>query len=238
VQVQIQELLQDCRNLRRTCPANHTTLLQCAACSAPLASTADKFQLNHFTRSRKRINVDASIQTEWGEIKPSPTCKYLGLTLDTKLRWKEHVETIRQKTTRTVHTLGSLGSSTWGIRLQDMRRLYEAIALPQMMYACSIWSNANLNDKKRGYTHKTVDALRSIQARAARSICGAYRATSRVALDVETFLLPIEQQIWKHNRDVVTRLSSSRTIAQTACYEPREPTPTVIDKNYRAHKSP
>lgn len=48
-----------------------------------------------------------------------------------------------------------------------MRRLYEAIALPQMMYACSIWSNADLNDKKRSYTYKTIDALCSIQARAA-----------------------------------------------------------------------
>ena len=53
-----------------------------------------------------------------------------------------------------------------------------------------------------------------------------------------TFLLPIEQQIWKHNADVITRLSSSRAIAKTACYEPREPVPVIIDKNYRAHKTP
>jgi ribonuclease HI len=228
------------KTTERTCETLGTILDKAQRWATTHASVfaPDKFQLTHFTRSRKRINVDASIQTDWGEIKPSPTCKYLGLTLDTKLKWREQVETIRQKATRTVHMLSSLGSSTWGVRLQDMRRLYEAIALPQMMYACSIWSNADLNDKKRGYTHKTLDALRSIQARAARSICGAYRATSRVALDVEAFLLPIEQQIWKHNADVITRLSSSRVIAKTACYEPREPVPIVIDKNYRSHRSP
>jgi hypothetical protein len=228
------------KTTERTCEILGTILEKAQRWATTHASVfaPDKFQLTHFTRSRKRINVDASIHTDWGEIKPAPTCKYLGLTLDTKLTWREHVETIRQKATRTVHTLSSLGSSTWGVRLQDMRRLYEAIAVPQMMYACSVWSNANLNDKKRGYTHKTLDALRSIQARAARSICGAYRVTSRAALDVETFLLPIEQQIWKHNADVITRLSSSRAIAKTACYEPREPVPVVIDKNYRAHKTP
>jgi hypothetical protein len=59
----------------------------------------------------------------------------------------------------------------------------------------------------------------------------------RVALDVETFLLPIEQQIWKHNADVITWLSSSRAIAKAACYEPRELVLIVIDKNYRAHRS-
>ncbi|KAH7563672.1 hypothetical protein BM1_00719 [Bipolaris maydis] len=228
------------KTTERTCEVLGTVLEKAQQWASTHASifAPDKFQLTHFTRSRKRINVEAPIQTEWGEIKPSPTCKYLGLTLDNKLKWREQVETIRQKATRTVHMLSSLGSSTWGVRLQDMRRLYEAIALPQMMYACSIWSNANLNDKNRAYTHKTIDALRSIQARAARSICGAYRATSRAALDVETFLLPIEQQIWKHNADVVTRLSSSRDIAKTAGFEPREPALVATDKNHRAHKSP
>jgi hypothetical protein len=60
--------------------------------------------------------------------------------------------------------------------------------------------------------------LQNIQARAARTICGAFKATSKAALDVEAFLLPIEQQIWKHNADVVTRLLSSIDIASTASF--------------------
>ena len=63
---------------------------------------------------------------------------------------------------------------------------------------------------------KTLNTLEGIQARAARSICGAYKATSGAALNIETFILPIEQQIWKHNTDLVTRLISSRDIANTA----------------------
>jgi hypothetical protein len=42
----------------------------------------NKFQLTYFTRSRKRINTEALIYTEWGEIRPEATCKYLGLTMD------------------------------------------------------------------------------------------------------------------------------------------------------------
>merc|ERR1711881_172785 len=48
--------------------------------------------------------------------------------------------------------------------------------------------------------------LKAVQARAARSICGAFKATSRPALDVETHLLPIEHQIWKHNAEAVGRM--------------------------------
>ncbi|KAI0570491.1 RNase-H domain containing protein [Pyrenophora tritici-repentis] len=186
------------------------------------------------TKRLKRVHSQYHTEETWEAYRAARNQK--ARTISKALR-KAHRNRIEQAT-ESPDALWKLASSTWGVRLQDMRRLYEAIALPQMMYACSIWSNANLNDKNRAYTHKTIDALRSIQARAARSICGAYRATSRAALDVETFLLPIEQQIWKHNADVVTRLSSSRDIAKTAGFELREPAPVAMDKNYRAHKSP
>lgn len=55
----------------------------------------DKFQMTHFTRSRKSIDTDAPIQTEWGEIRPATTCKYLGLTMDSKLKWRDHMENIK-----------------------------------------------------------------------------------------------------------------------------------------------
>jgi ribonuclease HI len=168
----------------------------------------EKFQLTHFTRSFTRIDTSRAILTEQGEVKPKATCKYLGLTMDAKLRWKEHIEEVRQKATKTVNALSCLGGSTWGIGLLDMRRIYEGTALPQMMYACSVWYNASTRGKT--YTQKTLDILQSIQARAARVICGAYRATSSAALNIEAYLLPIEQQIWRHNADVITRLLSSK----------------------------
>jgi hypothetical protein len=39
--------------------------------------------------------------------------------------------------------------------------------------ACSIWYNASTRGKT--YTQKTLEILQSIQARAARAICGAYK---------------------------------------------------------------
>jgi ribonuclease HI len=195
----------------------------------------NKFQLTHFTRSRKRINIETPIQTEWGEIRPAATCKYLGLTMDAKLHWKEHTEEIRRKATKTVNALSSLGGSNWGASLPDLRRIYEGTVLPQMMYACSIWSNASMKGKL--YTRRMLNTLQSIQARAARVISGAYRATSRAALDVESYLLPIEQQIWKHNADTVIWLLSSRNIAATSGFQTSTAQPTAADKTRIRHTS-
>ncbi|KAH7111274.1 hypothetical protein B0J11DRAFT_415662, partial [Dendryphion nanum] len=90
----------------------------------------DKFQLTHFTRSRTRIDTSRPIQTTWGEVKPRATCKYLGVTMDSKLYWREHIEGIRQKATKTVNALSCLAGSTWGVSFLDMRRIYEGTALP------------------------------------------------------------------------------------------------------------
>lgn len=165
-----------------------------------------KFQLTHFSRARTRIDTRQSLQTAWGEIPAKPTCKYLGLIMDSALHWKPHVDEVRRKATKTISALSSLGSSTWGLTLQDMRKIYQGVVVPQIMYACSAWSNSNWRTRNMPYTNKTQAQLRSLQARAARMISGAYKATSAAALDVETHLLPIEHQIWKHNADCLGRI--------------------------------
>lgn len=91
----------------------------------------------------------------------------------------------------------------------DMRRIYQGVAVPQMMYACSAWSNAKSTEA--AYTTQTLQTLRSLQARAARAIGGAFKATSTVALDVETHLLPVQRQIEKHNAEALCRMLVSKS---------------------------
>ncbi|CCF40032.1 zinc knuckle [Colletotrichum higginsianum] len=126
--------------------------------------------------------------------------------MDTSLRWKQHIDEIERKVSKTIAAISSLGSSTWGVRAREMRNIYQGVAIPQMMYACSAWSNAGWGGK--GYTDRTLNRMRRLQARAARAMCGAFRATSFPALDVEMHLLPIEQRIWKQNIDTINRLGS------------------------------
>jgi hypothetical protein len=128
----------------------------------------DKFQLTHFTRSRTRFDVEQEVETEWGNIMPKTTCKYLEVVMDHKLDWKSHIKKIRRKASKSVNALASLGSSTWSVRMTDMRKIYNGVVVPQMMYACSAWSNSRSNGTP--YTAKTLDTLRSIQARGARAI--------------------------------------------------------------------
>ncbi|EGU72833.1 hypothetical protein FOXB_16658, partial [Fusarium oxysporum f. sp. conglutinans Fo5176] len=92
----------------------------------------DKFQLTHFTRTRTRIDVEEPLQTRWGMIEPKKTCKYLGLIMDSTLTWKQHIDEVQRKVTKTVNALGSLGGSTWGVTMREMRKIYKGVAVPQM----------------------------------------------------------------------------------------------------------
>jgi ribonuclease HI/exonuclease III len=174
----------------------------------------EKFQLVHFTRTRTKIDTEQPLHMPLGTIAPSKSCTYLGVTMDSKLEWREHIAKIEHKTAKTVNAIGALGSSTWGIDLASTRKIYQGVVIPQMMYASSLWSNSSRNDQP--YTAKTLNKLEAIQARGARTISGAYRATSRPALDVETHLLPIKQQIWKHNLEALGRLQSSTGVPELA----------------------
>ncbi|WQF90359.1 Putative reverse transcriptase domain, ribonuclease H domain, ribonuclease H-like superfamily [Colletotrichum destructivum] len=187
-----------CRKLQEALRKAETWAFTHASVFAP-----EKFQLTHFTRAKTRINTDSPLQSQWGEIEPKTTCKYLGLTMDSTLKWKPHINETERKVTNIITALSSPGSSTWGVRTREMRIIYKGVAIPQMMYACSLWSNSGWGEK--GYTKKTLHRVQRLQARAARAISGAYRATSFPALDVEMHLLPVEQQIWKHNIDTISR---------------------------------
>ncbi|RYC78566.1 hypothetical protein BFJ63_vAg18561 [Fusarium oxysporum f. sp. narcissi] len=159
-----------------------------------------------YRAARNDKDVEEPLQTRWGTIEPKKTCKYLGLIMDSTLTWKQHIDEIQRKVTKTVNALSSLGGSTWGVTMREMRKIYKGVAVPQMMYACSAWSNANWRTRDKPYTERTLSKLQSLQARASRVISGAYKAASIPALDVETYLLPVEQQIFKHNVDTLGRV--------------------------------
>ncbi|PVH67968.1 hypothetical protein DL98DRAFT_599934 [Cadophora sp. DSE1049] len=165
-----------------------------------------KFQLTHHTRRRQVADVDRHIQIEQTIIPPSASSKYLGVTLDTALNWKQHIPNLKIKISKSIGALASLTGSTWGAGVTELRKIYQAVVIPQMMYGCSVWSVAH--ERGEGYIKQTIDSLKTLQAKAGRIIGGAYKATSGPALDVELHLLPIEHQIWKTSAETASRILS------------------------------
>ena len=96
--------------------------------------------------------------------------------------------------------------------------------MPQMMYGCSIWSNARDNGRQTYTMTAPCEGFQAVfKHRAARAICPEpSKQPPFAALDVETFLLPIERQI---EQDITRRL-----------WHPHAPVPVAASiVQYSAH---
>ena len=71
------------------------------------------------------------------EIDYVSTCKYLGVTLDHKLKWRPHFEALRTKASSSLRDLRPLLRSSLPLRLKV--HLYKACIRPQMIHA-AVWA--------------------------------------------------------------------------------------------------
>lgn len=134
------------------------------------------------TTRRKMQPVGFRLQNV--DVPLSAAVKYLGVWLDTKLTFAEHVKRVTQKADRTVTALSRLMPNIGGPR-SSKRRLLSSVVHSQLLYAAPVWSKV-ANNKK------LIAKLTSVQRRMAMRICCAYRTVSADAVGVLAEVPPIE----------------------------------------------
>ncbi len=97
-----------------------------------------KTELIHFHSKRSIRSEDYSVQIEDNLIKPKNLVRWLGIWLDPKLSFKEHVEKKIADATRTFHQITRLSNTERGLSFQAMRQLYIACITSIADYEVSI----------------------------------------------------------------------------------------------------
>lgn len=111
----------------------------------PTKSSAKIFSLRTFsTPTPLQINNHPIPWTPHNQ-----SVKYLGLNLDTRLNWKNHITVKAQQAKTKLIQLKPLLNRNSKLSLNNAITLYKSIIRPLMLYACPIWINASKTNIKK-----------------------------------------------------------------------------------------
>ena len=170
-------------------------------------------------------------------IEPSKAVKFLGIIIDDKLQFKEHAAYTIAKGTKYVLACNRMTKVSKGVRGTVMKRLYEAVAVPKMLYTVDIWGTELLR-KERGKREKGWGArgfakqIDKVQRLAMILITGAMRSTATDVLIAHTDCLPTI---------LLIRKLCHRSTLQLATLPNNHPLAKHIKgvyRNQKRHKSP
>jgi ribonuclease HI len=152
-----------------------------------LSINPSKTELILFTRKRK-IPHHREIILSGVELNLTPMVKYLGIILDKKLYFKEHLKEKHEKALRIIWQCKRAIGLKWGLKPAIVKWLYTAVIRPTILYGAVIWWGAV-------ETQAAQDALGRVQRLACLCITGAMSTTPTAALEVITGLLPLDLQV-------------------------------------------
>ncbi|MCP4458360.1 MAG: reverse transcriptase-like protein [Cytophagales bacterium] len=103
-------------------------------------------------------------------IELSSSAKFLGVTLDSKLNYNEHITKITNKATASLMQCKKAVGPTWGLTPKTCKWLYTTVIRPILTYCVSIWIRAT-------HTKHNAKKIERVQALALRIMSGAMPST-------------------------------------------------------------
>jgi hypothetical protein len=120
----------------------------------------------------------------------SQIIKYLGVIIDNKLTFREHITHVTEKCRKIIFALSKSAKLTWGLCHKALKTLYTGGIQPLLLYGAPVWADIL---EKTSHRIKLSRVQRLINIKIAK----AYRTVSNKALCIITGLTPIHIKIQK-----------------------------------------
>ncbi|OQE71313.1 hypothetical protein PENNAL_c0107G01286, partial [Penicillium nalgiovense] len=181
-----------------------------------------KYALVHFVNTKEIDPQYTPLSLRGHTVAATRTAeRYLGYWLDPDLEFDHHRKKAATKANISLQALKSLAGSTWGASLYAMRRIYQAVIIPQMLFGVSVWYQPMLISKLKARTISRPFV--TIQKQAACLISGALRTTAAEALNAELHLPPILIHMNRLVKETALRLRTGPDFAVPPTMARRRP---------------
>ena len=112
--------------------------------------------------TNKRSPLTITYRMDGTAIKQVSSVKYLGITINEKLNWSEHISNISKKASS---VLGFLHRNLKSCPPHIKESCYKSLVIPILEYSCTVWDP---------HTQKDILMLEKIQRRASRFVTNSY----------------------------------------------------------------
>jgi hypothetical protein len=97
------------------------------------------------TRRKLRERKELEIYLNNKPLKQVKNLKYLGIIIDSKLTFRDHIIHVTEKCTKLIFTLSKSAKLNWGLNHTALKTTYTGGILPVLLYGAPVW--ANIMDK-------------------------------------------------------------------------------------------
>ena len=144
----------------------------------------EKSKVMVISRRKRREERNVKIYLNNRLLEQVNTMKYLGIILDSKFTFKEHIKYAAERCSKLIHTLSKSAKLNWGLNHEALKTMYKGAILPLLLYGAPVWAKAMKHACNR-LIYTRVQRLINIK------IAKAFRTTSSEALCILTGLTPI-----------------------------------------------
>ena len=137
---------------------------------------------------RGSLQRNPTIKMDSTSIKRVKVAKYLGIQLDEKLNFHNHIDYVKNKSIKIMNKIISIGQSKFHLPLDIISRYHEAIMTPITSYAASAWAHRLHNVTNAA---KLNSAQRSVLLR----LTGAFATTPGDGLTAALGLMPMHIKV-------------------------------------------
>ena len=132
--------------------------------------------------NKKGLQPEPTLTLGNSTILTKPDTRYLGLILDEKLTWLNHIIDLKKRCYKALNLLKCISSKTWGSDRSTMLQLYRSLIRPKLDYGSEVYSSA---------PSSILDKLDPVHNLAIRLSNGAYRSSPTVSLCSEAGEMPL-----------------------------------------------
>lgn len=176
----------------------------------------------HFCR-RRSDHCPPPLYLKGSAIPYAPSTKYLGMILDERLSWSDHILMVEKTCKKTLSVMKFLGSVNWGADKTVLLKVFETVLCSKLNYGVMLYSSAR---------RSRLRPLNTIYNCGLRIATGAFRTSPLTSIYCEAGFLPPE----------IRRLKLSLTYAVSVWGKPQHFIHNVIfdeenSEQYRAQRT-